>query len=980
MKLFEKLRAQPEWQSEDPFVRANAVRRLDETAQDLFGEIAQHDEDSRVRRAAIGRITELSVIVERFTRNSEHDEDVRMVVTQRIRDLLICAEDADFASAGLELFDDERDVAVVARSAANEEVAEEAVHRIGNDKLLGAVARRSKHVAVARSALGRLTDSQELCSVAIKADDKLVAREAYDRLVSDKDELPDKLLQEIARRSSHKTVARRARALVVASESDKPQAPAVDQVDEAVVLCENIEGLRTIAVLDAGRQELEEMVLRWSRLEEPIGTVVIDRFSRARRTAEDRLLDLEREVVEAQRIAAEQLVSAAPFVSLCEEVEQLSGPLALERLKEAKEKWIALMNDSESQLGRHGQYSSEALVRRFDEAAEGCKRRHREWNVRNECLKELQLLIVDIEAISESLNGDSSTSRWAKLNQKWKQVTGTGKVGIVDGDEETESAIKDLERRRSFAEEAREALNAKLIADGARDAKKHLARLERLASSIEKAVTSDKTRLQDAERHLQKLRKALQEIPLLPNRDDRSALVKRLRSGQSELVVRVRELRDFADWKRWANLGIQEKLCQEMEALLPLADESAETDDAEIARRFRHLTERWGKVSDVPKEKGEVLWRRFKAAHDVLFSRCQGYFDQQRVARAKNLERRRSLVEEAETLRGSNDWAKTAQRIGVLQAEWKSLESTPGKAQRELWTRFRAASSDFFERRKSNLVERKKEWAVHLEKKEALCERAEALVDVENREAAFEEIRRIKDEWKTIGAVRRSKSEALWSRFRGACDSIVERSRAGEREVLAERIAFREDLCVQLEALAVSNSEPVDRDADEKDATSMVGSELSDLVRDLREKWRQAPEVPTEIRRKLASRFSRALDKVVDVHPDSFRDTDLDPALKIRTLEALCVEAESLLPAEKSEETRGSPAEQLAKKLRDQLANNTMGVRVDEANRRQTAIAAIKKLQVKRRKLGHFTGDVAKSLTARFQRAFDRLHQDIPAK
>jgi len=980
MKLFERLRAQPEWQSEDPSVRANAVRKLDETAQDLFAEIAQHDEDPRVRRAAIERITELSVIVEQFTREAEHDEDIRAVVIQRIRDLLVSAEDADFASAGLELFVDERDVAVVARFAANEVVAEEAVHRIGNDKLLGGVARRSKHIAVARSALGRLTDSQELCSVAIKADEKLVAQEAYDRLVSDKDELPDKLLQEIARRASHKTVARQARALVVASELDKLPVPVVDQFDEAVVLCENIEGLRTTSVLDAGRKELEDVVLRWSRLEEPINTVVTDRFSSARRAAEDRLLALEREAVENRKVAEERLASVAPFVSLCEHVEQLSGALALEKLTEAREKWITLTNESGVQLGAHDEFSLEALVRRFDKATEGCKGRHREWNSRNECLKELQLLIVDMEAIAGSLDHDSSTSRWSTLKKKWKQLTGPEKFGSIDGDAETESVIKDLERRRILAEEAREVRNAKLMADGARDAKRNLARIERLASSIEKAVLSDKTRLQDTERYLQKIRSVLQEIPLLPSRADRSALLKRLRHGQSGLVVRVRELRDFADWQRWANLGIQEKLCQEMEALLSVANESAETDDAEIARRFRDLTERWGKVSDVPKEKGEVLWRRFKAAHDVIFPRCQVYFEQQRVARTLSLEKRRLLVGESETLRDSNDWVRTAQRFGVLQTEWKSLESTPGKEQRELWTRFRAASSDFFERRKSNLVERKKEWAVHLKQKEALCERVEALIDMENRETAIEEVKRIKGEWKTIGAVRRSKADALWTRFRGACDSIVERSKAGERAVLAERIAFREDLCGQLEALAVLTPEAGDGRVREEDTTSMGGSESLDLVRDLREKWREAPELPTEIRRKLATRFSLALDGVVDVHPDSFRGTDLDPDRKIEKLKVLCEEAESLLPSETQEETPRSPAEMLAQRLRDQLANNTMGVRVDEANRRQAAIAAVKKLQVERRKLGRCTGDAAKSLNARFQRACDRLHQDISAK
>ena len=32
-------------------------------------------------------------------------------------------------------------------------------------------------------------------------------------------------------------------------------------------------------------------------------------------------------------------------------------------------------------------------------------------------------------------------------------------------------------------------------------------------------------------------------------------------------VVAIKELRDVADWQRWANVGIQEQLCEKMEAL-----------------------------------------------------------------------------------------------------------------------------------------------------------------------------------------------------------------------------------------------------------------------------------------------------------------------------------------------------------------------------------------------------------------------------
>ena len=62
----------------------------------------------------------------------------------------------------------------------------------------------------------------------------------------------------------------------------------------------------------------------------------------------------------------------------------------------------------------------------------------------------------------------------------------------------------------------------------------------------------------------------------------------------------MRELRDFSDWQRWANLGVQEDLCRQMEALAELSDEAA------LSHRFRDIMARWRQAADVPKDQGSA--------------------------------------------------------------------------------------------------------------------------------------------------------------------------------------------------------------------------------------------------------------------------------------------------------------------------------------------------------------------------------------
>ena len=66
------------------------------------------------------------------------------------------------------------------------------------------------------------------------------------------------------------------------------------------------------------------------------------------------------------------------------------------------------------------------------------------------------------------------------------------------------------------------------------------------------------------------IRTTLGTIPQLPSKRDYDEIVRRLKAAQTALMPKVQELRDVADWQRWANVGIQEQLCEKMEALKAL--------------------------------------------------------------------------------------------------------------------------------------------------------------------------------------------------------------------------------------------------------------------------------------------------------------------------------------------------------------------------------------------------------------------------
>jgi len=109
-----------------------------------------------------------------------------------------------------------------------------------------------------------------------------------------------------------------------------------------------------------------------------------------------------------------------------------------------------------------------------------------------------------------------------------------------------------------------------------------------------------------------------------------------------------------------------------------------------------------------------------------------------------------------------------------------------------------------------------KSWAgfAVLPKKEALLADMQALasLDIDPDDKA-DRIRALQDEWKVLGVTDPTVEQPLWERFKAASDEAYEPCRrhfAAQREVRAQNLARREQLCTQLEQYRDAMNEQVD--------------------------------------------------------------------------------------------------------------------------------------------------------------------------
>jgi hypothetical protein len=130
----------------------------------------------------------------------------------------------------------------------------------------------------------------------------------------------------------------------------------------------------------------------------------------------------------------------------------------------------------------------------------------------------------------------------------------------------------------------------------------------------------------------------------------------------------------------------------------------------------------------------------------------------------------------------------------------------------------------------------------------------------------------------------------------------------------------------------------------------------------------------------LDERFARVRDRLVEVFPRAFEGTDLDPEASRRKAEKLVLRVEGLLAelAPGGPASRPQTAEELAARLRDALASNTIGGHAAVEAKWHSASAEVEAAQAAWKRLGPVPGAEGHALALRFEQACRRFLEVRP--
>lgn len=466
---------------------------------------------------------------------------------------------------------------------------------------------------------------------------------------------------------------------------------------------------------------------------------------------------------------------------------------------------------------------------------------------KEEILNRLQALV---DAPIETVRGEVESLKQAYYKIRRNEVDELRKAFVEQGGDEKDFTAPE-DTQENFLKELLGSYKEKKAAYLAEEEKQKAENYEIKLQLIEqlKMLCESQDDFNKLYNEFKDIQQKWKEIKLVPE-EHANELWKEYQTYSEAFYDLIKINNQFRDYDFKKNLELKTALCEAVEKL------QDEKDIISAFHQLQKLHQQWREIGPVAKELREELWGRFKAASTVINKRHQQHFENLKAKEQENLVAKTAICEEIEgidyaALQTFKDWDEKNNEVLALQQKWRTIGFTPKKHNTKIFERFRAACDVFFTKKTKFYKSIKAEMEKNLEKKRALCEKAEALKDSTDWKGTTEKMIALQKEWKTIGQVTRRHSDSIWKRFITACDYFFDNKNKNVSSQKSE-----EQTNLEAKKALIEKVKTMDESLDTEEAITMLKEWIAE--------WNEIGHVPFKEKDKVYKAFHEAVDAQFD--------------------------------------------------------------------------------------------------------------------
>lgn len=269
------------------------------------------------------------------------------------------------------------------------------------------------------------------------------------------------------------------------------------------------------------------------------------------------------------------------------------------------------------------------------------------------------------------------------------------------------------------------------------------------------------------------------------------------------------EYQDLLDEKYKANVGLKLEVIEKIKAL-DYADNKTHKEWQASIKKIEALREEFFAIGRVPKSKNEEIWQLFRGATREFNSKKNSFYKGIKKDQAENLKKKMTLIEQAESLKDSEDWSMATEVFKKIQSEWKKIGHVPRQDSDKIWKRFKDACNHYFDRlhNKQNVMD--KDQSALIDKKKEFMQSLKEQIEA-GKDLSLEFVEKGLNEWRALGVLPQkvkhldakfhklldtaykkldiSKDEASFLRFKSTVDSLLDQGNT--RKLDGEQLFIR---------------------------------------------------------------------------------------------------------------------------------------------------------------------------------------------
>lgn len=299
------------------------------------------------------------------------------------------------------------------------------------------------------------------------------------------------------------------------------------------------------------------------------------------------------------------------------------------------------------------------------------------------------------------------------------------------------------------------------------DFKKNLEKKTQLCEAAEKLA--DEEDVVSAFHQLQELHQEFRETGPV-EKELREEIWTRFKTAST--VVNKRHQQHFEDIRSQeeTNLVKKTELCEKVEAIAK-REHKGSADWEKSTKEIIDIQKEWKTIGFAPQKMNVKIFERFRAACDDFFGKKGEFFKNLKNQFAENAEKKKALVEKAQSLTDSTDWKATTDKFIALQKEWKTIGMVPRKQGDQLWNDFLAACNHFFEARNAAHADTRNEEQENLNKKNEIIEKLVQLAEA-GKENIQEEVHQLTEEFNAVGHVPFKEKDKVYKAYHEVLDKL----------------------------------------------------------------------------------------------------------------------------------------------------------------------------------------------------------------